>query len=68
MAILLRLLFGFDVSIPLALLAGIGSRLATAWFGPDFVPPDWWLAELVVSSAVTMALLGCLQVARAQRI
>lgn len=68
MALLLRLLFGFDVSMPLAVLAGIGSRLATAWLGPGFVAPDWWLAELVVSSATTMAILGCLQVVRAHRI
>jgi len=51
MALLLRLLFGFDVSMPLALLAGIGSRLATARLGPGFVAPDWWMAELVVSGA-----------------
>lgn len=67
MALLLRLLFGFDVSMPLALLAGIGSRLLTAWMGPGFVPPDWWIAELVVSSATTMAILGSLQVVRAHR-
>ena len=67
MALLLRLLFGFDVSMPLALLAGIGSRLATAYFGPGFVAPDWWMAELVVSGATTMAILGCLQVVRAHR-
>jgi hypothetical protein len=67
MALLLRLLFGFDVSMPLALLAGIGSRLAAAWLGPGFVAPDWWMAELVVSGATTMAILGCLQVVRAHR-
>ena len=67
MALLLRLLFGFDVSMPMALLAGIGSRLATAWLGPGFVAPDWWMAELVVSGATTMAILGCLQVLRAHR-
>jgi hypothetical protein len=67
MALLLRLLFGFDVSMPLALLAGIGSRLVTAYMGPGFVPPDWWLAELVVSAATTMAILGSLQVVRAHR-
>ncbi|HSP99018.1 MAG TPA: hypothetical protein VL049_17485 [Candidatus Dormibacteraeota bacterium] len=53
--------------MPLALLAGIGSRLATAWLGPGFVAPGWWMAELVVSGATTMAILGCLQVIRAHR-
>lgn len=68
MAVLLRLLFGFDVSVPLALLAGAGSRLMTIWLGPGFVPPDWWIAELVVSAAVTMALMGAVQVMSAHRI
>jgi hypothetical protein len=67
MAVLLRLLFGFDISVPIALLAGVGSRVMTAWLGPDFVPPDWWIAELVVSSAVSMALMGAMQVVKAHR-
>ena len=38
-----------------------------SFFGPGFVAPDWWMAELVVSGATTMAILGCLQVVRAHR-
>jgi hypothetical protein len=67
MAVLLRLLFGFDISVPVAMLAGVGGRLMTAWLGPGFVPPDWWIAELVVSAAVSMAMMGAVQIVNANR-
>ena len=62
--ILLRLLFGFDVSLVMTCAAGVGSRLATAWLGAGYVPPDWWIAEMVICSAVTMAVLGTFQTVR----
>jgi hypothetical protein len=64
-AILLRVVFRFDASLWIACATGVGSRIATAYFGPAFVPPDWWLAELFVASATTLALLGVMQTARA---
>ena len=63
--VLLRLLFGFDVSLAVSCAAGVGSRLATAYLGPAYVPPDWWIAELVICSGVTLAMLGTLQSLRA---
>jgi len=67
MAVLLRLLFGFDISVPIALVAGVGGRVMTAWLGPDFVPPDWWIAELAVSAGVSMAIMGAVQIVSSQR-
>jgi len=64
-AIVLRLLFRFDIDLTFTILAGVGSRVATAYFGPSFVPPDWWIAELVIASAVTLAILGSIQIVRA---
>jgi hypothetical protein len=63
--ILLRLLFGFDVSLAVTCAAGVGSRLATAYLGAGYVPPDYWVAELVICSGVTLAMLGTLQTVRA---
>lgn len=67
MAVLLRLLFGFDISVPIALLAGVGGRVMTVWLGPDFVPPDWWIAEVAVSAGVSMAIMGIVQIVSSQR-
>lgn len=64
-ALVLRLIFRFDIEIAFVILAGVGSRVMTAYFGPSFVPPDWWIAEMVVASAVTLAILGSVQLARA---
>ncbi len=66
LALLFRLVFKFDVNLIVAAVTGAGSFVITAWYGPGFVPPDWWLIELVISSAVTLALLGMLQIVRAQ--
>ena len=64
-AVLLRLLFRFDIDLTFTILAGVGSRVATAYFGPSFVPPDWWIAEIVIASSVTLAILGSIQLVRA---
>jgi hypothetical protein len=64
-AVLLRLLFRFDIELTFAILAGVGTRLVTAYFGPSFVPPDWWIAEMVIASAVTLAIFGSIQIVRA---
>ena len=64
-AVVLRLLFRFDIELTFTILAGVGSRVMTAYFGPSFVPPDWWIAEMVVASAVTLAILGSIQIVRA---
>ena len=67
LAILMRLLFRFDVNLIIAAVTGAGSFVITAWYGPGFVPPDWWIAELVVSSGVTLSMLGMLQIVRTNR-
>ncbi len=64
-AVVLRLLFRFDIELTFTILCGVGSRVMTAYFGPSFVPPDWWIAEMVVASAVTLAILGSIQIVRA---
>lgn len=67
MALALRLLFGFDVNVPLTLLVGGAGRMMMAAMGAGVNAPDWWHAEVVVTAATTLAILGCLQVARGHR-
>jgi len=63
-AIALRLIFRLDIELTFIILTGVGTRIMTAYFGPSFVPPDWWIAEMIVASAVTLAILGSVQLIR----
>ncbi len=63
-AVFVRLLLGFQVNLVTTAFTGVASFLAIVWFGPGVPTPDWWAVELVIGSAVTVAILGIVHTLR----